>query len=137
MHSTRRLLVVAATILSLAVLVPSVAASSQKPFHLAKVCDTNTHCVVTSSSFDAIPTGTEINYSGPDIDHLVAVFEVKNGSATGHCAIGSIFGDPSVPGRCTFDMGTGRFTQLNLDVAVKFDGSTWYWDGSYSFGTGS
>jgi hypothetical protein len=134
MHSKRSLLMVAAAVLSLAVLVPSVAASSQKPFYLAKVCDTNTHCVVTYSSLDAIPKGTEINYSGPDFDHLTAVFDIKNGSATGHCAIASIFGDPSVPGRCTFDMGTGRLTQLHLDVRVTFDGSTWFWIGSYSFG---
>jgi hypothetical protein len=107
-----------------------------KPFHLAKVCDTATHCVVTSSSFKAIPAGTEIDYSGPDADHLVAVLKIKNGSATGRCAIGSIFGDPSVPGTCRFDTGTGRLTQFHLTVAVTFDGSSWFWDGTYWFGDG-
>jgi hypothetical protein len=134
MRPLRRLVVVGATIALLAVLVPSVAASSQKAFHLEKVCDTATHCVVTSSSFGAIPVGTEINYSGPDLNHLVAVFDVKNGSATGQCAIGSIFGDPSVPGTCMFDTGTGRLTQFHLDVAVTFDGSNWFWEGVYWFG---
>jgi hypothetical protein len=136
MRSVRRLLVAGATIALLAILVPSASAASQKPIHLAKVCDTGTHCTVTASSFNAIPVGTEINYGGPDPDHLVAVFDVKNGSATGRCAIGSIFGDPSLPGTCMFDMGTGRLTQFHLDVAVTFDGSNWFWDGTYWFGGG-
>jgi hypothetical protein len=118
--------------------IPGVALESgQKAFHLEKVCDTDTHCTVTVSSFNAIPAGTEINYSGPDADHLVAAFDVKSGSATGQCAIGSIFGDPSLPGTCRFDTGTGRLSQFHLDVAVTFDGSNWYWDGTYWFGNGS
>ena len=108
----------------------------QQTFHLEKVCDTATHCVVTSSSFKPIAVGTEINYSGPDADHLVAVFDIKNGSATGQCAIGSIFGVPSRPGTCRFDTGTGRLAQFHLDVAVTFDGSNWFWDGTYWFGNG-
>jgi hypothetical protein len=110
--------------------------AGQQAFHLEKVCDTNTHCVVTSSSFKPIAVGTEINYSGPDADHLVAVFGIKNGSATGQCAIGSIFADPSRPGTCRFDTGTGRLAQFHLDVAVAFDGSNWFWDGTYWFGNG-
>ena len=110
--------------------------AGQQTFQLEKVCDTATHCVVTSSSFKPIAVGTEINYSGPDADHLVAIFDIKNGSATGRCAIGSIFADPSRPGTCKFDTGTGRLTQFHLDVAVTFDGSNWFWDGTYWFGNG-
>ena len=110
--------------------------AGQQAFHLEKVCDTATHCVVTSSSFKPIAVGTEINYSGPDADHLVAVFDIKNGSATGRCAIGSIFADLSRPGTCRFDTGTGRLAQFHLDVAVTFDGSNWFWDGTYWFGNG-
>jgi hypothetical protein len=117
--------------------IPGVAVNSmQNAFHLEKVCDTDTHCTVTVSSFDAIPVGTEINYSGPDPDHLVAAFDVKNGSATGQCAIGSIFRDPSLPGSCRFDTGTGRLSQFHLDVVVTLDGSAWHWDGTYWFGSG-
>lgn len=134
MQSIRKLLAVSTAILALGVLVPAVSAASQKPFHLEKVCDTDTHCVVTASTFKAIPAGTEINYSGPDPDHLVAVLTIKNGSATGRCAIGSIFGDPSTPGSCVFDTGSGRLTQFHLDAAVTFDGTHWFWDGWYSFG---
>ena len=96
MQSIRKLLAVSTTILALGVLVPSASAASQKPFHLEKVCDTATHCVVTASTFKPIPAGTEINYSGPDADHLVPVLTIKNGSATGRCAIGSVFGSPSI-----------------------------------------
>ena len=110
--------------------------AGQQTFQLEKVCDTATHCVVTSSSFKPIAVGTEINYSGPDADHLVAIVDIKNGSATGRCAIGSIFADPSRPGTCRFDTGTGGLTRFHLDVAVTFDGSNWFWDGMYWFGNG-
>lgn len=133
MRSVRKLLALSTAIVALVVLVPGASASSQKPFHLEKVCE-GTLCVVTSSTFAPIPAGTEIEYSGPDPDHLVAVLTIKNGSTTGQCAIGSIFGDPSAPGTCAFTAGTGRLTEFHLDVAVTFDGTTWFWDGWYSFG---
>ena len=60
MPSVRRLLVVAATIGALTMLAPMASASSQKAFHLTKVCD-DTGCTVTSSSYKAIPPGTRIN----------------------------------------------------------------------------
>ena len=131
-----RLAVVVCLAAAALALVPSASAASHKAFHLEKVCDTDTHCTVTASDLGSIPVGTEINYSGPDLDHLMAVFIVKNGSATGQCAIGSIFADPSLPGTCVFDTGTGRFTQFHLDVAVTFDGANWFWDGWYWFGSG-
>lgn len=133
MQSIRKLLALSAAVVALGVLVPGASAASQKPFHLEKVCEA-THCVVTASTFAPISAGTEINYGGPDVDHLVAVLTIKNGSTTGQCAIGSIFGDPSAPGTCTFAAGTGRLTQFHLDVAVTFDGTLWFWDGWYSFG---
>jgi len=134
MQSIRKLLAVSTAILALGVLVPTVAAASPKPFHLEKVCDTATHCVVTASTFKAIPPGTEINYSGPDADHLVPVLATKNGSTTGTCAIGGVFASPSTPGTCVLGSGSGRLTQFHLDAAVTFDGTHWFWDGWYSFG---
>ena len=133
-HSIRKLLAVIAAIVALGLLVPVASAGTQKPFHLEKVCDTGTHCVVITSNFAAIPAGSEINYTGPDVDHLVPVLTIKNGSATGQCAIGSVFGDPSTPGTCVLSAGTGRLTQFHLDAAVTFDGASWFWDGWYWFG---
>jgi hypothetical protein len=133
-RSIRKLLAVATAIVALGVLAPVASAGTQKPFHLEKVCDTGTHCVVTASNFAAIPAGSEINYTGPDPDHLVPVLTIKNGSTTGQCAIGSVFGSPSAPGTCVLAGGTGRLTQFHLDAAVTFDGTHWFWDGWYWFG---
>lgn len=133
-HSIRKLLAVSiAIVAALGMLAPVASAGSQKPFHLEKVCE-GTRCVVTSSNFAAIPAGSEINYTGPDLDHLVPVLTIKNGSTTGQCAIGSIFGSPSTPGSCDLVAGTGRLTQFHLDADVTFDGTLWYWDGWYWFG---
>jgi hypothetical protein len=133
MRSLRKLVALGTAIIAIGVLVPVASAGTQKPFHLEKVCE-GTRCVITASDFNAIPPGSEINYTGPDADHLVPVLSIKNGTATGNCAIGSIFGTPSAPGHCTLTEGTGRLTQFNLDVQVTFDGTLWYWDGWYSFG---
>ena len=133
MQSLRKLLAVSTAIVALGVLVSAASAASQKPFYLEKVCE-GTHCVVTASTFAPIPVGTEINYSGPDFDHLEAVLTIKNGSATGQCAIASVLEDPSTPGTCVFAAGTGRLTQFHLDAVVDLDGTTWSWDGWYSFG---
>lgn len=133
-HSIRKLLVGTTAVVALGILAPIASAGSQKPFHLEKVCDTATHCVVTSSNFKGIPAGSEINYTGTPPDHLVPVLTVKNGSVTGQCAIGSVFGTPSTPGSCDLAGGTGRLTQFHLDAAVTFDGTLWYWDGWYWFG---
>ena len=79
-HSIRKLFAVGTAIVALGVFAPLASAGSQKPFHLEKVCDTGTHCVVTASNFAAIPAGSEINYTGPDPDHLVPVLTIKNGT---------------------------------------------------------
>jgi hypothetical protein len=135
MQSLRKFLAVSTAIVALGVLAPAASAGSQKPFHLEKVCDVAAgRCVVTESTFAPIPAGTEINYSGLDPDHLMALLTIKNGTATGQCAIGSVFAQPSAPGSCVFASGTGRLTQFHLDVAVTLDGEDWFWDGWYSFG---
>ncbi len=76
---------------------------------------------VTASDFAPIPPGTMITYTGTPPNDLVPLLTIKNGTATGQCAIGSIFGDPSVPGTCVFAEGTGRLTQFHLDVEVTLD----------------
>ena len=132
-HSVRKLLAVCTAVVAFGGLVPVASAASQKPFHLEKVCE-GTRCVVMSSNFAGIPAGSEINYTGPDVDHLVPVLTIKNGSTTGQCAIGSVFATPSTPGSCDLAGGTGRLTQFHLDAAVTFNGTLWFWDGWYWFG---
>jgi hypothetical protein len=145
MRSLHRLVIMGATIISLTALVPSASAASQTAFHLTKTCvtlsATANQCVVTSSSFGAIPAGTLITYdtsAGPTA--FVATIAVKNGSATGHCNILAAILDPAEAGTCTFESGTGRLTQFHLVVAVTrsatADWNPWFWDGTYWFGGG-
>jgi hypothetical protein len=140
MRSIGRVLVVVAAILAVGVLAPAVSADSQKSFHLDKTCSENLSeplgffCTVDHSDFKWIPAGTEIHYAaGPTDNAQIATITIRNGSTTGVCVWSS-----DVDAICTFDSGTGRLTQFNLEVVVttNADQSVWYWDGSYWFGTG-
>lgn len=69
MHSTRRLLMVAAAVLSLIALAPSVSAASPRSgdLHVTKECSQYTgapggYCTVTSSNIAAIAVGSKIIY---------------------------------------------------------------------------
>ena len=65
---------------------------------------------------------------------------MAHGTATGTCDLRPIFSDPSSPGSCVFESGTGTLTQFRLTVDVEVvteDFVTWTWDGTYSFGAGS
>ena len=135
MRSVRSLLVIGA-IVALAALAPAATASTAKPFHVVKDCDFLT-CVITSSTFKGIPAGSVINYTENTDGSLTAVISVAHGSATGHCVLDPIFGDPSLPGTCLFSSGTGRLSQFHLNAAVTTsDFVTWFWDGWYWMGSG-
>ena len=136
MGSVRRLIVVAATILAISVLAPSVSAHSDRNFHLAKTCsDDGSTCTVKWSNSRQIPAGSVINYSGDSLDALTAVINVKHGTATGHCAISAIFADPAGPGHCVFNTGTGSLRGFHLNVLVTYDAvaNVWFWDGTSWF----
>ena len=50
--------------------------------------------------------------------------------AAGHCTL--VFA--SLPGRCTFSGGTGKFTHFHASAAVSVDTTgLWHWDGTYVF----
>lgn len=141
MRTIKRLLIVAATTIALAAVVPSVSAHSTA-FHLDKTCSEDASeplgffCTVEHSDFKWIPAGTDIRYAAiPPLDpNLVqaATITISNGSTSGAC----VWSSP-VDAVCTFDRGTGRLTQFNLEVVVtaSADQSTWYWDGTYWFGS--
>ena len=120
-----------------------VSAASRKAFHLTKTCivlsSVQNQCEVTSSTFGAIPAGTQITYdtsAGPTA--FVATITIKNGKATGRCDILAAINDATKAGHCTFKSGTGRLTQFHLTVAVTrsttVDWNPWFWDGTYWFG---
>ena len=129
-----RSLVAIGTIIASCALAPLASASTDKPFHVVKVCAPPT-CVVTSSSYRGIPADTVIRYTPNPNGTLTSVITVATGTATGTCDLSSL---PSSPGSCVFASGTGSLTQLHMDLLVNTaDGITWTWDGTYTFGSGS
>lgn len=133
MRSARILLVIGA-IVAFAALAPGAAATSTRPFHVTKDC-AHGSCVITSSTYKAIPAGSVINYTGNGDGSLTAVISVAHGSATGRCVLSPIFGSPSLPGTCVFSSGTGSLSQFNLSVDVTTSNFvTWFWDGTYWIG---
>ena len=138
MQSIKRLLAVMGAIVALTALAPVTTASSAKEFHLDKTCAQDSSeplgffCTVQHSDFKWIPAGTEIHYAAGLADNVqIATIEIANGSTTGDCTWSS-----DVDAICTFDAGSGRLTQFNLEVVVttNADQSIWYWDGTYWLG---
>lgn len=132
-RSVRWLLVAAGMMAAFTVLAPTAAASSHKDrtFHLAKVCG-DAGCTVTSSTYRKIGVGTLITYAGDSADALVATVHAKHGTATGHCDISAVFAGTG-PGTCVFARGngTGSLKHFRITLAVTFDGTTWFWDGTF------
>jgi hypothetical protein len=139
MHSARRFLIVIATALCLAALVPSVSASSPRSgdFQLTKDCSQFTgavgdFCTVTSANVKAIPIGAKIFYAQalvyPLLDSDVVLVAGPGNRAAGHCALSLATGI----GRCTFSGGTGQFTHFHAGVDVSYlGGPNWAWNGWY------
>jgi hypothetical protein len=139
MRSIRRILVVVGATLALSSLVPSVSASSPTPFLLTKTCVSNLLCTVVTSSFDGIPTGTNVVYTvtGDGSDGLAyPTIKVGANSTTGVCDWNQP--GPVVLAKCTFGSGTGQWTRFHLDVDVTVAGdpttpeAVWTWTGTYS-----
>jgi hypothetical protein len=140
MRSVRILAAVAATILALTVLVPSVAASSPlHPLHVTKECSApgytgaaGDYCTFTSSNPVGLITGT-ITYSSaldyPTLRSFVLI-DTGTGTATGRCRLNLLTG----LGRCTFWKGTGELAGFHANVVVSYlGGVNWAWDGFYFF----
>jgi hypothetical protein len=137
MRSIRSLVVLGATMALLAVLVPAVSAAEHKDFNLDKTCAEDASeplgyiCTVQHSDFRWIPAGTDVRYLSQTGNVVDASITIGNGSTSGACVWSS-----DVDAVCTFDTGTGRLTQLHLEVVVtaNADQSIWYWTGTYWFG---
>ena len=142
MHSKRSLLVVAATILSLAALAPAVAASPRSgDLHVTKECSEYTgqagdFCTITSSNVAAIEVGSRVIYLQPltfpllDTDIVLDPPGPGNNMAFGHVYLHLGTG----AGVATFTGGTGKFTWFHATADVSYlGGLNWAWDGTYSF----
>jgi hypothetical protein len=142
-RSAIRLLVVAATIVSLTALVLAQTVSASSPrsgaLHVAKECSGYTglagsFCTITSSNLPAIEVDSRILYLQPGDLFTPAGSDVVldlpgpgNNAAFGNCSL--------LVGECTFWGGTGKFTWFHADVVVTLDTGTglWHWEGTYSF----
>lgn len=140
-----RLLVVAATLASLAALTlaPPVLAASPRSgdLQVSKVCSpqpppTLSYCTITSSSLDAIEVGSRVVYlqpAGPTaLDSDIRLVVGPGNVAFGHVHLPF----PVGPGVVTFSGGTGKFTWFHASVVVTRDFAVargWFWNGTYSF----
>ncbi len=140
MLSKRIVLMMSAAGLVLAGVAPTVAASPRSgDLRVAKECseytgEAGSFCTFTSSNVKAIKPGDRIVYAqaaGPgSLDTDVAIVTGPGNIAAGHCTL--VFA--SLPGRCTFSGGTGKFTHFRASVAVSVDATgLWHWEGTYSF----
>lgn len=143
MHSKRSLLAVAAAILSLAVMVPSVAATPRAgDIHITKECSeylgaAGQFCTITTSNVPAIPVGTRVIYlsdlTWPILDTNIVLDPPGPGNnmAYGHVILDLGTGT----GLATFSGGTGKFTWFHASADVSYLGGVdWAWEGSYGFG---
>jgi hypothetical protein len=140
MYAARRFLPAIGAVVALMALAPVAAAGSHHAFHLDKTCAEDLSeplgyvCTVQHSDVRWLPAGTEVHYlsqnSSGDVVQLS--IEIANGSTAGVCTWTS-----ERDATCVFSRGTGRLTQLHLEVVVtaNADESVWYWDGVYWFGS--
>jgi hypothetical protein len=148
MRSKRSLLAVAAAILSLAVMVPAVAATPRAgDIHITKECSqyagaAGQFCTITTSNVPAIPPGTKVIYlsalAAPyttlDTDIVLDPPGPGNNMAFGHVHLDLVTG----VGLATFSGGTGMFTWFHANAGVSYLGGVdWAWEGTYRFGSGS
>ncbi len=137
-----RLLVVAATIVSLVALAPAVLAASPRSgdLHVTKECSQYSgqpgeFCTITSSNMKAIPVGSRVIYlealAFPVLDTNIVLDPPGpgNNKAFGHVYLNLSTG----AGEATFSGGTGKFTWFHASVDVSGGGLNWAWDGTYSF----
>jgi hypothetical protein len=143
MDSIKRLLAVMGTIVALMALAPVASAGAHQGFYLEKTCEDRASeplgyiCTVTHSDFKWIPAGTDIRYPSQNGDGSVvqASIEIGNGSTHGACTWDEDPGAQDPLANCVFSAGTGRLTELNLDVDVFVtDEDVWIWSGTYWFG---
>jgi hypothetical protein len=142
MRTVRRLLVVAGSIVLLAVFVPGASAGTTlQPLHITKECSQYTgeipsFCTITGSNLAAIPVGTKVFYYGPVVaDPNFLSSRVVARAGHGNRAIGwcAVIMDP-YHGVCTFWKGTGTLAGFQASVDVTIDANNvFHWDGTYVF----
>ncbi|MGZ5295581.1 MAG: hypothetical protein ACXWEJ_06885 [Actinomycetota bacterium] len=142
MSAARKLLAVAGTIVALGAVIPSASAGATlQPLHITKECSgftgqAGSFCTITGSNLTAIPVGTKVFYTGPEISDpnflgSRVVAKVGHGNrAFGFCS--AIY--QPYHGVCTFWRGVGTLHGFHASVDVTLDADgVFHWDGTYLF----
>jgi len=116
-------------------------------FHVEKDCPPATYagqaggfCTITKSTLTEIAVGSTVTYAQAadfvhtpptlDSDVVLDLPGPGNNKAAGHCRLDF----STYEGSCTFFGGTGKFTHFQANARVSYvAGSTFAWDGTYSF----
>jgi hypothetical protein len=133
-------LLVLASVLAAAILVPSAVASSPRSGNVnaTKECSgftgaAGSFCTITSSNVAAIEVGSKIVYLQPAALFTPAGSDVVldppgpgDNAAFGNCSL--------AVGQCTFWGGIGKFTWFHASIAVTYlGGLNWGWNGTLDF----
>jgi hypothetical protein len=93
-------------------------------------------CTVVASNIKGLEVGATITYASAmagtslDSDVVITMPGPGNNKIYGHCQLEVL----TVLGECTFSGGSGKFTHFQGQAGVSFlSGTTWAWDGTYSF----
>jgi len=141
MRVHRLSLVLATASIAALALAPAVSATPRSgDVHIEKNCESyhggaGESCIITSSNVPAIPAGARIVYASalqfPVLDTDISIAAGPGNVARGHCTLNFL----ELPGACRLSGGTGKFTHIELDVAVSPDAkpNLWHWDGTFSF----
>jgi hypothetical protein len=108
---------------------PVASAGSHQGFHVDKTCAEDCPSPSATSALSSTPTSSgsrpapTSRYLSQADNVVQASIEIRNGSTDGACTWSS-----DVDAICVFSAGTGRLTQLNLEVVVtaNADQSVWY-----------
>jgi hypothetical protein len=107
---------------------------------LTKTCGGADHCTVETSEAGPLPSGTDIFYTGPSLEHRttsgIVVTTPSGDSAFGHCSLSY----RSFTGTCVLTGGTGALSGVHANVKVTTDFSDprypaglFTWEGTYHF----
>lgn len=133
--------IVAASIAGLGIALSPLPASAESgTLHVEKECSQFTgaagsFCTITSSNFDAIPTGSKVVYKDAvkadgGLDTDIVINTPEGDTATGHVVLDG----KTETGTVTLTGGTGKLAKLTGDLKVApLAAPNYSWDGPYSY----
>lgn len=112
----------------------------QGALHVTKDCtgyqgEVDGHCTITSSNLKAITAGSRVVYlqaaGATSLDSDIVLVVGPGNVALGHVTLDFATGR----GKVTISGGTGQFASFHAKAVVSsLGGTSWAWDGTYSFG---